>query len=269
MRLSFWSTAAVLRLERYRTYLVKDELDEYTQYFRSKLLLRGDAECLAQEHPDQAIKWDWQVIRTREAYLPGDDPDVLDAKHQVASVYVRHDRHLEAIPILKRLIKVISSCLEPDDRLLLPAQHYLGLAHNYAGEYDKAIAVFGPLAVVHANVLDSKHKDRLITMNVLVCAHQCYGRSEKAIEIWEESASLESDLPANMEQVGDILRLATAYTDTGDTENATKVLEQWLSVRRKDGLAVKLLQERIDVEAQLLPLEDQDRQLIIHALACV
>ncbi|KAG9563720.1 hypothetical protein KCU71_g6557, partial [Aureobasidium melanogenum] len=146
------------------------------------------------------LAWGWQVIQAREAYLPEDDPDVLDVKRQVASVYVRDDRHLEAIPILKRLIKVISSCLGPDDRLLLSAQHYLGLAYNYAGEYDKAIAVLGPLAVVHANVLDRKHKDRLITMNVLACAHQDYGRSEKAIDIWEEIASLESDLPANMEQ---------------------------------------------------------------------
>ncbi|KAH0168977.1 purine and uridine phosphorylase, partial [Aureobasidium melanogenum] len=177
----------------------------------------------------------WQVIRAREAYLPQDDPDVLDAKYQVASVYVRHDRHLEAIPILKRLIKVMSRCLEPHNHLLLSAQHYLGLAYNYAGEYDKAIAVLSPLAVVHTSALDRKHKDRLVTMNVLACAYHDYGRSEKAIEIWEEIASLELELPANAEPVGDILRLATAYTDTGDTENATRVLEQWLSVRRKDG----------------------------------
>lgn len=269
------------------------KLDESTRCFRTKLLLRGEAMCLVDEHPDQAIKLGWQVIQAREAFLPEDDPDVLDAKWQVAYAYVCHDRHREAIPMLKRLIKTMSRSLEPDDWIFLSAQHYLGVAYNCAEKNNKAIAVLGPLAVVRTSFLGRKHKDRLSTMNVLACAYQGYGRFEKAIEIWEEIASLESDLPANVKRKGDIFRLATAYTDTGDTENATRVLEQWLSVRRKDGplddedtrdhinllgqlyygsgryeAAIKLLQELVDVEARLLPSEDEDRQLNIHTLAC-
>jgi len=274
-------------LEIFRSLSKRCTLDVRTNSFKGKILLQVEAECI--KDSDKAIAMYEQIIDARAAYLPEDDATLLFAKSNMAAIYARHDRHLEAIPILEQIVENASRLFGHDHPDVHAVRCDLGKAYSHAADYNNAIRVLRRLVVDQAAVEEPRHPTRLVSMKSLAYAYSSSNRPREAIAIWEEILSLESD-SCDITSFCSLPDLASDYSDIKDSENAMRIYEEWISrgvdlhdedtrvhVHNLGQLyfdtdlyedAVELLEELVEAETQILPIEDESRQFTMHLLAC-
>ncbi|MEV4411971.1 tetratricopeptide repeat protein [Catellatospora sp. NPDC049609] len=121
-----------------------------------------------------------RLVRLGEAALGGDDPRVLEARHDLSRVWYDLGRLGDAVRGFRAVLRSRSRTLGPAHPDTLTTQHYLARALRDAGRLDSAWRLFRRTQDARRAVLGEDHPDTLTSRNNSADALRALGRLDRA-----------------------------------------------------------------------------------------
>ncbi len=157
-----------------------------------------------------------------------DDPETLQARHNLAISYLELGRTNDAIAEQETVVADRQRILGPDHFDTLNSLNNLAGCYYYASRAEEAATIFGQVAAARERLLGGDHPKTLTARGNVAAAYNKAGRAEEAITILEQVTS-QSERVQGGDHPGTLFaldELGIAYRMVGRAEEAIAILSQ-------------------------------------------
>jgi non-specific serine/threonine protein kinase/serine/threonine-protein kinase len=167
-------------------------------------------------------------------YLGADDPQTLQAMHNLASSWAVLGRVDDALKLREETLALRRAKLGPDNPDTLASMNNLALSYGDAGRHADALKLREETLARFKAAEGPTHPDTLMAMNNLGNAYFALNRNDEALKLREEAfalykSKLGPDHPDTLRAMGN---LASSLSTAGRNDEALKLREEALALRR-------------------------------------
>jgi serine/threonine protein kinase len=183
---------------------------------------------------NRAIQQHERAIKLREAVVPPDDPDLLNARYSLAYDYYDARRFAEALKLQKDNLRLQTIRLGPDDRRTIGTVRNVAQNLGALGRWSEAIPVYQENLQRSITALGADDQETLYCMKELASAYHETGRLAKAGPLYQKAAELQKAKlgPDHVDTLETMQSLGAFYFDTKRVEEALAIWEDTLKRAR-------------------------------------
>ncbi|CAG8975362.1 hypothetical protein HYALB_00005692 [Hymenoscyphus albidus] len=237
---------------------IKLDADKPTREFMPLFKLR--IRCLQNLSSfEKAVSLGQKVLKSEEARLKEDDPEILSlqrqlalahiennqlrkcykppwedsSQHGLAIAYLNNNQILKAISLLEKVVLIRQNTHTEDHPRRLASEHELASAYLKNNQILEAISLLEKVVRIQQNTLTEEHPERLASEHELASAYLNNNQIVQAISLFENIVQIQKtiipeDRPDRL-QSEDVL--AIAYYDNGQLEKALELMAHVVQIR--------------------------------------
>ncbi len=187
----------------------------------------------------EAIPLQEKVLHDCLAAYGRENPDTLQAMHNLALFYTGTGRAAEALELREKVLPLRRKVLGPEHPDTLWSMNNLALSYHEAGRWREALQLREEALALRRKVSGPENPDTIWAMNTLAMSYDGAGRWNESLKLREEASALSRKVkgPEHPETLMALQLLAFSYDEVGRRDEALKLQLELVSTSRRLCLA--------------------------------